>query len=117
MTQPPYKRIRVGQLSLTFWKRETQRGDTKMTVLQPSLTSSWRDKDGEWQNRNVNLGSMSQLYELLATAGEVRKIHNDFRAENRPSGGSEEESSEPNPQAEQLEKDPKGQTLFKEKRR
>lgn len=117
MTQP-YKKIRVsGGVEICFWKREVDRNGIKFNILQPSVSRSWRNREGNWENRSVSLQAISQLYELLATAGEVRKIHNDFRAENRPSGGSDEESSEPNPQAEQLEKDPKGQTLFKEKRR
>lgn len=80
MTQP-YSKIRVSNLEITFWKREIQRDNQTITLIQPSITRSWLDRNGKWENRSVNIGTMSQLYELLATAGEVRAIHQRFRAE------------------------------------
>ena len=91
----PYAKIRVGGgIQITFWEREVQRGDQKIVTLQPSITNSWRDKDGNWQNRSITMGTMAHLYELLAVAGEIRAVHQRFRDGLRSVAGHTDEKEE-----------------------
>lgn len=91
----PFDKIRVsGGIQIVFWEREIQRGEQKILTLQPSISNSWRDKSGEWQNRTINMGSMAHLYELYATAGKVHEIHQRFKSNLRTGAASEVDDSD-----------------------
>ena len=79
----PYGKIKCSNnVEIAFWINETIEKNTgkKIQMLKPSISKSWKDKDGKWEQRGFNL-SMNDLFRLYATQYEVKKWEDKFREE------------------------------------
>ena len=52
MTQKPEKKIKVGAVSASVWKRTVEKDGRSFVVRQVTLDRSYKDRNGEWKSVN-----------------------------------------------------------------
>lgn len=80
----PYAKLDVcNGIELVFWRNKRESKDQKIFhVLDPQIAKGWKDQEGVWQNKAINL-NMNDLYRLITMASEIKKIEDQFKRDER----------------------------------
>ena len=77
----PFGKIKISNnVEICFWVDETESNNKMIKMLKPQITKGWKDKEGKWENRTISL-SMNDLYRLIVTGHEIKKIEDRFKNE------------------------------------
>ena len=72
MTQKPVKEIRSGLVKASIFEREVEGSKGIFTSQSVALQTSFQDKEGNWQNRNITIvkKNIAHTIEVLQKALE-----------------------------------------------
>lgn len=87
----PFDKIKLSNgIELVFWTKEILRGQQKIKMLDVSINKSWKNKEGKWEQRSINLNT-NDLLRITSVGSQVVEIENKFKETKRQSGDIDEE--------------------------